>query len=241
MKKTVGDIIGRAITDLALQTNTGELGVLAVVMIFTEILCALITAKAGALLMFPIAASAAARLNIDPTRMIIALMLGSSDYTTPQGHQTNLMIYGPGAYVFSDYQKLGIPLEVFLNIVQLICLAFIDLWYITTIAAAFFLLLCIWIDQVLINRRSVRELIPSCTCCCRRRNKNARKSSTEKTGKQSDNEDATEDQGRATEAPPSKPIGESFAFIESRPSSIDSSLPGGSVNTNSGATTLQVT
>jgi di/tricarboxylate transporter len=46
----VADIIGRAITNLAIATNTGEMGVLAVVMIFTEILCALITAKAGALL-----------------------------------------------------------------------------------------------------------------------------------------------------------------------------------------------
>jgi Na+/H+ antiporter NhaD/arsenite permease-like protein len=166
----VADIIGRAITDLAIKTNTGELGVLAVVMIFTEILCALITAKAGALLMFPIGASAAYRLGIDPTRMIIALMLGSSDYTTPQGHQTNLMVLGPGSYKFTDYQKLGIPLEIFLNIVQLICLAYYQVWWFTTAGAVVFLGICVVIDHVCVEHLPWRELVPGfLTCLCLRK------------------------------------------------------------------------
>jgi di/tricarboxylate transporter len=174
----VADIIGRAITNLAISTNTGELGVLAVVMIFTEILCALITAKAGALLMFPIGAAAAARLGIDPTRMIIALMLGSSDYTTPQGHQTNLMVLGPGGYVFVDYQKLGIPLEVFLNVVQLVCLAYNQVWWFTTIGALIFLLGCIVVDHAVVERLPIRDLVPSClTCCCRRKGAKANRDS----------------------------------------------------------------
>ncbi|KAH9258552.1 hypothetical protein BASA81_003054 [Batrachochytrium salamandrivorans] len=152
----VATVIGNAITDLAISTGTGELGVLFVVMIFTEILCALITAKAGALLMFPIAANAAWRLNIEPVTMAIALMLGSSDYTTPQGHQTNLMVLSPGAYKFVDYQKLGIPFEVFLNILQLICLAFVDYWYLTTVGALMLLLLCVVIDHRFVSGLPMR-------------------------------------------------------------------------------------
>ncbi|KAH9252194.1 hypothetical protein BASA81_009786 [Batrachochytrium salamandrivorans] len=155
----VANVIGYAITELAISTNTGEIGVLAVVMIFTEILCALITAKAGALLMFPIAADAAYRLGINPATMAIALMLGSSDYTTPQGHQTNLMVLSPGAYKFVDYQKLGIPLEIYLNVVQLLCLAYIGYWYVCTVIAVCVLALCVFIDH-----RVVSGLPISCTC-----------------------------------------------------------------------------
>jgi di/tricarboxylate transporter len=159
----VGVVIGTAITDFAVRNNFGELGVLAVIMIFTEILCALITAKAGAVLMFPIAASAAARLKIDPTRMLIALMLGSSDYTTPQGHQTNLMVLGPGAYKFTDYQKLGIPLEIFLNIWQLICLNWINDWGITTGFSIMFFFACIVFDHVVKERQSIGTLFSFCS------------------------------------------------------------------------------
>ena len=82
----VAGIIGSAITDAIVHAGGGELAVLAVIMILTEVIAALITAKAGALLMFPIAAAAAKKLNINPDRVLIALMMGASDYTTPQGY-----------------------------------------------------------------------------------------------------------------------------------------------------------
>ncbi|KAH9258672.1 hypothetical protein BASA81_003174 [Batrachochytrium salamandrivorans] len=175
----VATVIGNAITDLAISTNTGEIGVLAVVMIFTEILCAFITAKAGALLMFPIAADAAWRLNIEPVTMTIALMLGSSDYTTPQGHQTNLMVLSPGAYKFVDYQKMGLPLELYLNIVQLLCLSFIDLWYICLVVAILILFLMVVIDHTVVSGLPLRAFFHSygscCCCCCSSRNARKKK------------------------------------------------------------------
>jgi di/tricarboxylate transporter len=143
----IGTVIGTGITDWAVSTGTGQLGVLLIIMIMTEIICALITAKAGALLMFPIAAAAAAKLSIPPENMLIALMMGSSDYTTPQGHQTNLMVMGPGAYRFTDYQKLGIPLEVFLNAWQILSLALIADWWISVLLSIGALLLLILIDR----------------------------------------------------------------------------------------------
>jgi hypothetical protein len=111
--------------------------------------------------MFPIAMVAASVAHADVNRVIYALMLGASDYTTPQGHQTNLMIYGPGAYHFYDYLLLGIPLETFLNVVQLLSLAYYKTWWATTLIALLFLILCIIADQVLVNRRSLWEILPN--------------------------------------------------------------------------------
>jgi hypothetical protein len=99
---------------------------------------------------------------------------------------THTVIFGPGAYIFTDYQKLGIPLEVFLNIVQLLCLAYINVWYVTTAIAVVFLGLCVWVDQVIVNRRSIRELVPSCGCCCSRRGKAKNNTSLLQVRKRSD-------------------------------------------------------
>lgn len=80
-----------------------------VTMLFTNI----INAKAAAVLMFPIAVHAAGTLGIDPMPFAIAIMIGSAaSFVTPIGYQTNLMVFGPGGYRFSDYVKLGLPLSV---------------------------------------------------------------------------------------------------------------------------------
>jgi len=126
---------------------------LVVVMILTEILAALITSKAAGLVMFPIAAAAGAKLGIPHSKILIALMMGASDYTTPQGHQINLMIMSPGAYRFTDYQKLGIPLEICLNVFQVVCLYFIDYTYVTIPVAFVFLVCCIAFDHVFVEGR----------------------------------------------------------------------------------------
>jgi len=94
-------------------------------------------------------------------------MMGSSDYTTPQGHQTNLMVYGPGAYKFVDYQKLGIPLEVWLNILQLVCLNFRNTWWFTTLGAIAILIAAVCVDHFCVSRLSWRD----CICHCSRRRK----------------------------------------------------------------------
>ena len=80
-----------------------------VTMLFTNI----INAKAAAVLMFPIAMHAASTLDINPMPFAIAIMIGSAaSFVTPIGYQTNLMVYGPGGYRFSDYVKLGLPLSI---------------------------------------------------------------------------------------------------------------------------------
>jgi len=80
-----------------------------VTMVFTE----LVTNNAAAVLIYPIATSAAHSLNADAMPFIIAIAIGASaGFATPFGYQTNLMVYGPGGYRFTDYLRLGIPLDL---------------------------------------------------------------------------------------------------------------------------------
>jgi di/tricarboxylate transporter len=78
-------------------------------MLFTE----LITNNAAAVLIFPIAYEASQSLGVNYMPFVVAVMIGASaGFATPIGYQTNLMVYGPGGYRFSDYLRLGIPLDL---------------------------------------------------------------------------------------------------------------------------------
>ena len=77
--------------------------------VFTEI----VTNNAAAVLMFPVAIAAAATVGAQPMPFVIATMMGASaGFITPIGYQTNLMVYGPGGYRFTDYVRLGLPLSL---------------------------------------------------------------------------------------------------------------------------------
>ena len=80
-----------------------------VTMVFTE----LVTNNAAAALVFPIAMASAQTLDVSPMPFLIAIAIAASaGFATPFGYQTNLMVYGPGGYRFSDYLKVGIPLDL---------------------------------------------------------------------------------------------------------------------------------
>ena len=52
-------------------------------------------------------------LGVDPRPLVVAVMFGASAaFATPIGYQTNTLVYGPGGYKFSDYWRMGLPLEV---------------------------------------------------------------------------------------------------------------------------------
>lgn len=94
---------------------------LGMVYILTMVLTELITNNAAARLMFPLAIATATQLNVNYVPFAIAVMIGASmGFATPFGYQTNLMVYGPGGYKFSDYLRLGIPLDLLMMVVTLI-------------------------------------------------------------------------------------------------------------------------
>jgi len=88
--------------------------VLAAVYGVTSLFTALITNNAAAVLMFPIAiATARDTLGINVMPFAIAVMIAASaSFSTPIAYQTNLMVYGPGGYRFSDYLRIGVPLNL---------------------------------------------------------------------------------------------------------------------------------
>ncbi len=95
--------------------------VLALVYGVTMVLTNLITAKAAAVLIFPIAVATAANLGVDIMPFAIAVMVAAAaSFATPIGYQTNLMVFGPGGYRSSDYLRLGGPLSVIVWIITII-------------------------------------------------------------------------------------------------------------------------
>jgi len=89
----------------------GPHGVLLGLALATVVLRELITNNAAAVLLFPIAVATAAYLGLDPRPFVMAVALAAAtSFLTPIGYQTNIMVYGPGGYHYTDYMRLGLPL-----------------------------------------------------------------------------------------------------------------------------------
>ena len=68
-------------------------------------------------IMTPIAIEIALAVGIDPRPLVVAVMFAASAaFATPIGYQTNMLVYGPGGYRFTDYVKVGVPLNIILGI-----------------------------------------------------------------------------------------------------------------------------
>lgn len=91
----------------------GTLGLLAAVYLVTTVLTEVVTNAAAAIITMPIAVEVAAYVDVSPTVVAaIVAIAASASFATPIGYQTNLIVYGPGGYKFSDYLKVGIPLNM---------------------------------------------------------------------------------------------------------------------------------
>jgi di/tricarboxylate transporter len=89
----------------------GDIGGLLGIVLATIVLTETVSNTAAALIVFPIAASAAAALGYDLRGVAIAVAVAASaSFLTPVGYQTNVMVYGPGGYRYTDYARLGAPL-----------------------------------------------------------------------------------------------------------------------------------
>ncbi|TYP95639.1 Di- and tricarboxylate transporter [Fodinibius salinus] len=86
---------------------------LAGVYLLTWILTEMVTNNAAAVLIFPIAISMAASFGVSYMPFVMTIiMAASASFSTPIGYQTNLMVYGPGGYKFTDFTKVGLPLNL---------------------------------------------------------------------------------------------------------------------------------
>ena len=99
---------------------------LAIIYLITMILTEIASNAATAIIMTPITLTLAASFGFDPKPFIFAVCYAASaSFITPVGYQTNLMVYGPGGYRYSDYIKVGLPLGIILWIVSVMVIPMI--------------------------------------------------------------------------------------------------------------------
>lgn len=93
----------------------------------TTILTELVSNNAIAVIMAPIAIALGQTMGVDPRPLVVAVMIAASAcFATPIGYQTNMLVYGPGGYRFSDFMRIGIPLNLSLGVV--VCLTIPLIW-----------------------------------------------------------------------------------------------------------------
>lgn len=77
------------------------------------ILTEFLSNNAVAVVYTPIAIELAQTLGLDPRPFVVAVMFSATlAFATPVGYQTNMMVYGPGGYRFTDYLRVGLPLNI---------------------------------------------------------------------------------------------------------------------------------
>ena len=101
--------------------NVGHYGTLFLVFAMTSIAAQLMTNFGAAVIMFPIVIGAAHGLEASPYPFVFTMMAAAGcNFMTPITYQTNLMVYGPGGYHFTDFQRLGIPLTLLVALIAVI-------------------------------------------------------------------------------------------------------------------------
>ena len=98
--------------------------VLGLFYLVTGLLSNVITPVASVVLMLPVAVETAARIGADGFAFVLAVTFAASTaFMTPIGYQTNLMVYSPGGYHFSDDLRVGGPLQLLLTVVTTLGIA----------------------------------------------------------------------------------------------------------------------
>ena len=107
----VADGVARFIIDMS--DSYGPYVLLAALFIITNLFTELITNNAAAALAFPLALSISAQLGVSPMPFFVVIcMAASASFSTPIGYQTNLIVQGIGNYRFTDFVRIGLPLNI---------------------------------------------------------------------------------------------------------------------------------
>jgi di/tricarboxylate transporter len=95
--------------------------------LITSILTELVSNNAVAVVVTPVAIALGTAIGVDPRPLVVAVMIAASaSFATPIGYQTNMLVYGPGGYRFTDFMKVGIPLNLSMGV--LVSLAIPYFW-----------------------------------------------------------------------------------------------------------------
>ena len=85
--------------------------------LLASVLTELVSNNAVAVMITPVAIAIAHSLGVDPRPLVVAIMVAASaSFATPVGYQTNTLVYGPGGYRFTDFIRLGLPLNLTIGI-----------------------------------------------------------------------------------------------------------------------------
>lgn len=85
--------------------------------LLTSLLTEMVSNNAVAVVVTPIAIGLAEAMGIDPRALVVAVMVAASaSFATPIGYQTNTLVYGPGGYRFTDFLKIGVPLNLSIGV-----------------------------------------------------------------------------------------------------------------------------
>ena len=91
--------------------------------LLTSVLTELVSNNAVAVVITPLAIGIAAQLGIDARPLVVAVMVAASaSFATPIGYQTNMLVYGAGGYRFTDFLKVGIPLNLSIGVLASLCI-----------------------------------------------------------------------------------------------------------------------
>lgn len=111
---------------LSVVQPLGSVGALFGLYFITTLLAAYITNKASVGIIFPIAIVMAENLSADPTPFVLTVAYAAAaNFMTPIGYQTNLMVYGPGKYSFTDFFRIGTPLTILYMVSTVLILSFV--------------------------------------------------------------------------------------------------------------------
>jgi di/tricarboxylate transporter len=102
-----------SLTDIVKGSEYGIYIILAVLFLITNIFTELITNNAAAALAFPLALAVSEKLGANPMPFVVCVCFAaSSSFSTPIGYQTNLIVQGVGGYKFTDFIKVGLPMNL---------------------------------------------------------------------------------------------------------------------------------
>lgn len=102
-------------------TASSPIAALATIFLLTAAFSALISNLAAAVLMFPIMLATCESLSVNILPFAVTVMIAASaSFSTPIGYQTNLMVYGPGDYRFTDFIKMGMPLTFVVGMITIL-------------------------------------------------------------------------------------------------------------------------